>query len=343
MSMKARCLAVALLALVSCATPAAPPQPVRTPSSSPSTVVASPTPSPAAGSLEAAIAQIDPAKLDVHMRALAAFRSRDPRHVGHDRARQYILDQLRVIEGIQVGLFQTAEPVTMISVIVTINPLDPPTGGFFPGLICAHYDSTAIRTPNWMPASDPAPGADDDATGVAALLEYARILAGNRALLKMPIVLAFFDGHHTALRGSSRYAQMVVRNQKPKWVIEVNTVGFNPIADRLDLVSYEDHSTKLRDRARAANDRYAIGVSPLVDQPSTTENSVYDAASFGLYVIPALMLTERYGDPDASYPGNPARRTVNDTPDRVTNKSLWLKAAKLGLATALELAGSAPL
>jgi hypothetical protein len=29
---------------------------------------------------------------------------------------------------------------------------------------------------------------------------------------------------------------------------------------------------------------------------------------------------------------------VNDTPDMVTNKRLWLKAAKLTLAAALELA-----
>jgi hypothetical protein len=29
---------------------------------------------------------------------------------------------------------------------------------------------------------------------------------------------------------------------------------------------------------------------------------------------------------------------VNDTPDKITNKRLWLKAAKLTLATALDLA-----
>jgi len=28
---------------------------------------------------------------------------------------------------------------------------------------------------------------------------------------------------------------------------------------------------------------------------------------------------------------------VNDTPDKITNRGLWLKAAKLTLATALEL------
>ena len=45
-------------------------------------------------------------------------------------------------------------------------------------MICAHFDSTANRTSGWRPAIDPAPGADDNATGTAALLEYARAQPG---------------------------------------------------------------------------------------------------------------------------------------------------------------------
>ena len=66
--------------------------------------------------------------------------------------------------------------------------------------------------------------------------------------------------------------------------------------------------------------------------------SLIRRAPFGLAGIPAITLTQGYADADATWPGNATFHTVNDTPDKITNRSLWLKAAKLTLATALELA-----
>ena len=345
MSPRPIAVGLAVLVALSCAGPSAQPAATSaTPHATASaTSSATPTAQPAAGSIPDAIAQIDPARLEAHMKALAAFGSRAAGTTGHERARQYILDQLKGLPGLQTGLFTTKEPGVLTSVIVTVNPLEPPPPPFVGGFLIAHYDSSASDTPGWKAASDPAPGADEDATGVAALLEYARILSADRGLVKLPIVLAFFDGRYNALGGSSRYAQQSKTNQTVKWVIELDSIGFNPLKDRLDLVSYDQHSKKLGDRIRQANDKYAIGLGPVVEQMATTENAIFDAASFGLYVVPAALLTERYGPPDETYPGNPARRTVNDTPEKVTNKSLWLKVSKLALATALELAGGSPL
>ena len=115
-------------------------------------------------------------------------------------------------------------------------------------------------------------------------------------------------------------------------------VGFNPLADRLDLIWYTEGSAGLRDRMIAANDRYQIGVSPLLPQLATSGATILDAAPFGLAGIPAIAIVQRYGENDATFPGNYTFHTVNDTPDKITNKRLWLKAAKLTLATALELA-----
>jgi Zn-dependent M28 family amino/carboxypeptidase len=211
-------------------------------------------------------------------------------------------------------------------------------------MICAHYDSIANRTPGWRPALDPAPGADDNATGTAALLEFARILAADRASLRMPIVLAFFDGEEYFFKGSLAYLQSLPPPNPYRWVINIDMVGFNPLADRLDLVYYTTKSASLRDRVREANQRYQIGVSPLVEQLATNDSFILDAAPFGLVGgIPAVALVQRYGENDATFPGNYSFHTVNDTPDKVTNKRLWLKAAKLTLATALELARGAQL
>ena len=68
-------------------------------------------------------------------------------------------------------------------------------------------------------------------------------------------------------------------------------------------------------------------------------NTILDAAPFGLAGIPAVALVQRYGENDATFPGNYPFHTASDTPANVSNRRLWLKAAKLTLAAALDLAG----
>jgi len=306
------------------------------------TARATPTPSPSPKPIADVLAQIDAAKLDDHLRALTSFVSRHPLHPGHAKAVAYLMEQLTAIPGVVVQDIPTSyNGVRLDNILATINPL-PGSGsdGFLGGvgMICTHFDSTANRTPGWRPALDPAPGADDNATGTAALLEYARILAADRASLRMPIVLAFFDGEEYFFKGSLAYLQSLTLNPY-LWVINIDMVGFNPLADRLDLVYYTPNSASLRDRVREANQRYAIGITPLVEQLATSDAFILDAAPFGLVGgIPSIALVQRYGEIDSTFPGNFTFHTVNDTPDKITNKRLWLKAAKLTLATALDLA-----
>ena len=299
---------------------------------------ASPSPTASPTPIADVIAQIDTAKLDAHMRALADAGSRDPRSPGHAKAVAYIKQQLATIAGVAVtDQLASYQGIPLDNIFAVIEPVA--TDGRIPGegIICAHYDSTAVLTPGWRPASDPAPGADDNATGTAALLEMARILASQRASLRQTVRLAFFDGEELFFKGSAAYLSSLGAPLPFTWVLNIDMVGFNPLADRLDLVYYTEASAPLRDRVKAVNDRYAIGVSPIVPQLATSGATILDAAPFGLAGIPAIALVERYGEKDGLYPGNPQFHTVNDTPDTVTNTRLWLKAAKLTLATALEL------
>src|SRR6266699_2345279 len=215
--------ALAVLLLVVIAACDAVPGRVFTSSSSPAVLAATPsassaatatarpatTPSPAPRRIADVLAQIDPAKLDDHMRALASFQSRHPLHPGHAKAVAYLMEQLSAIPGVVVQ--------------------DVPTA----------YNG--VRLENILATIDPAPGADDNATGTAALLEYARILAADRASLRMPIVLAFFDGEEYFFKGSLAYLQSLSPNAY-RWVINIDMVGFNPLADRLDLVYYTTKS-----------------------------------------------------------------------------------------------------
>ena len=284
------------------------------------------------------IAQIDPFRMDDHLRALVATGSRDVRHPGHAKAVAYLYEQLRAMPGIEVqthtGVYQQQRLENILAIVDPIGPV-PPAGWV---LVSAHYDSISNRSPGWDPAITPAPGADDNATGTAALLEYARILGVNRAQLRQRVVLAFFDGEELFYKGSADFVSKLQRPYAYKAAINLDMVGFNPIADRLDLLWYLPHSAPLRDRAVAANQRYAIGIAPLNAQYAADGTTIMDAAPFGLAGIPSIALCQRYGVNDATFPGNSTFHTRNDTEANVTNKRLWLKAARLTLAVALELA-----
>ncbi|TME34679.1 MAG: Zn-dependent exopeptidase M28 [Chloroflexi bacterium] len=321
---------------------------IGSPSPSPSSVTASvspaptvaptPTPSPTPRAIGAVLERIDPAKLNDHMVALASFGSRDVRNPQHANAVAYLKEQLDAIPGVVVQSHRAAyNGMSLENILAIVDPLTPaPSDGWV--MICAHYDSISNRTPGWNPATTAAPGADDNGTGTAALLEYARVLAQERGSLRERIVLAFFDGEELFFKGSLAYLGSLGTPNPYAAVINIDMVGFNPLADRLDLIWYTDGSAGLRDRMIAANDRYQIGVSPLLPQLATSGATILDAAPFGLAGIPAVAIVQRYGENDATFPGNYTFHTVNDTPDKITNKRLWLKAAKLTLATALELA-----
>ncbi len=342
--MVGRHLVVLAIVLASCGgatvSPSASPSPAAvnvTPSVSPTPA---PTPSPTATPrpISAVLERIDPAKLNDHMVALASFGSRDARNPNHAKAVAYLKEQLGAIPGVVTQSHRAAyNGIPLENILAVVDPLTPaPPEGWV--MICAHYDSISNRSPGWNPATTVAPGADDNGTGTAALLEYARILAQERATLRQRIVLAFFDGEELFFKGSAAYLGSLDSPPPYAAVINIDMVGFNPLADRLDLIWYTTASAGLRDRMIAANDRYQIGVSPLQPQLATSGATILDAAPFGLAGIPAIAIVQRYGENDATFPGNYTFHTVNDTPDKVTNKRLWLKAAKLTLATALELA-----
>ena len=301
----------------------------------PATPTAVPSPKPTIADL---LGQIDPNKLNDHLNVLAGFGSRDVRHPAHAKAVAYLYEQLGAIPGVQVQTQRSAyQSIPLENIFAIIDPT--PTYARETGwvIVSAHYDSISNRTPGWDPRTTAAPGADDNGTGTAALLELARIVAPQRSRLKERLVLAFFDGEELFFKGSAAYVSTLPKGRYQA-AINLDMVGFNPIADRLDLLWYTQGSAQLRDLAIATNQKYAIGVSPLNAQFAADGNTIMDAAPFGLAGIPSIAFVQRYGENDATFPGNYSFHTVNDTPDKITNKRLWLKAAKLTLAVALEIA-----
>ena len=91
-------------------------------------------------------------------------------------------------------------PTPMTNVVATLQGTDP-TAASRVYVVSAHYDD---RVTDLLDFTDDAPGADEDASGVAALLELARVMAAHPA--EATIEFALFDGEEQGLYGSSFFA-----------------------------------------------------------------------------------------------------------------------------------------
>jgi len=80
-------------------------------------------------------------------------------------------------------------------------------------VVCAHYDAIAGNsfpdTAYFWWCDNPAPGADDNATGVATVLEMVRVLTESGASFPFDIRFILFSGEELGLLGSQAYADSV--------------------------------------------------------------------------------------------------------------------------------------
>jgi hypothetical protein len=90
-------------------------------------------------------------------------------------------------------------PTRITNVVATLRGTTAPDRVY---VVTGHYDS---RVTDVMDATSDAPGADDDASGVAAVMEMARVFAGRRT--EATIVFAAVAAEEQGLYGSDHLAQ----------------------------------------------------------------------------------------------------------------------------------------
>lgn len=141
----------------------------------------------------------------------------NPKH--HSKAADWIASEFENF-GLEVRLQkfeipQQAPPRTGMNVIATLNSEseEPPI------LIGAHYDT--------VPGS---PGADDNASGVAATLECARILAKSQSNRR--VIFVAFDAEEMqppveGLHGSTAFVDELDPELRPSAAIILETIGFS--------------------------------------------------------------------------------------------------------------------
>jgi hypothetical protein len=91
-------------------------------------------------------------------------------------------------------------PVTIVNVVATLPGSRPESAGRI-YVMSGHYDSIIN---NVLDATSPAPGADDDASGVAAVLEAARVMSSHE--FGSTIVFMAVAGEEQGLNGSAHWA-----------------------------------------------------------------------------------------------------------------------------------------
>jgi hypothetical protein len=166
--------------------------------------------------VRAMLAQISPANLTQDVQTLVGFGTRHTSSAQNDPVRgvgaaaTWVFDQLSADAGLSGGVMTVQRqtfiqpvsqflpvPTPITNILATLPGTDPTARSRF-YVVSAHYDD---RVTDVLNLTDDAPGADADASGVAAVLELARIMAAHPA--KATIVFALFDGEEQGLYGSA--------------------------------------------------------------------------------------------------------------------------------------------
>jgi Zn-dependent M28 family amino/carboxypeptidase len=159
---------------------------------------------------------VDPARLEAHVRKLAIeFSPRDVNHPENlDRAAAYIAGELAQAGG---SVSEQGYRVAGQSFRNVIARFGPETGERI--VVGAHYD-----------AFGPLPGADDNASGVAGLIELARLLGKQAPALRVDLV-AFSTEEPpyfgTTGMGSSVHAQALHKeNVNVRAMLSLEMIGY---------------------------------------------------------------------------------------------------------------------
>lgn len=244
--------------------------------------------------------------------ALFQFDSKHITQPGNQKAIEYIAAMLRSWGYEPEIQWFEARGVRTANVIATLRGTVNPELLY---VVSSHFDSV-----------ERGPGADDNTSGTAALLEAARILAGRP--MPATIKFAFFTGEEAGLLGSREYVRRAVAaGDRIVGALNNDMIGYAN-DNRLDnTIRYSNDG--LRDLQHAA----AIGFTDLI----TYDSRYYQNTDAHAYY-------EAYGDIVAgigSYPilGNPHYHQPHDVLETI-NHRLVTEVAKATVASLMAMASS---
>lgn len=180
--------------------------------------------------LQAIVDQVDAERWFQTMSLLAGF-NRNSYSAALGPARDWILS---AFEGAQ--LTSSIFPYTLVNgctgapAVDIDNPIGTKAGSSLPDewiVVGAHYDSrNSVRCDG---AANPQPGANDNASGCAGVIELARVFANVPT--ERSILFMCFSGEEQGLVGSRRYVESLTASgdiARVKHMINLDMIGFDP-------------------------------------------------------------------------------------------------------------------
>ncbi len=232
---------------------------------------------------------------------------------GNDTAAYYITEKLRDLElNFETDTYS----------IKGLNILATQIGQTYPNsiyLIGAHYDAVARYC------------ADDNASGVATILETARIL--SKQCFDYTIMYAFWDEEELGLVGSKNYANNLASNETNiAGVINLDMLAYDSNNDGIfDIHTQADTaSLYLKDKVLSVLYHHNLNLTANIFNPGTTRS---DHASFWSNNIPAVMFGESFFGGDANH----AYHSIDDRIE-LFNIPYYTELTKLTLGTLASLA-----
>jgi Zn-dependent M28 family amino/carboxypeptidase len=138
-------------------------------------------------------------------------------------------------------------------------------------LICAHYDSRIKNLDDFISRS---PGANDNASGVSAILEIARIISKQN--LEYSLQFALFSGEEQGLLGSKHYAKFVKENNIDIYrLINLDMIGYPQLNPGIVLIERDNHPDPDHNQVKE-NDQDSIAFGKIMaDMSSYADLQIY--------------------------------------------------------------------
>ena len=286
------------------------------------------------------IMQVDSSNLEQHILNLAhadSHFSRVSYTPGNEWAANYIKQAFDSLPGLTSVYFDTFfvpsapspyDTIPLVNVVAVLEGSQDPSQEY---LVGGHFDATANHDDNydwdvdWPTAI--APGADDNATGIACILEIARILSDDANEFKNDYTLRFVafgaEEVHPAYNndnhwGSRSYAkEAFLHGDDIKGVYILDMIGFNDTGNNYYNIVSDPSSQKLGQIMLQVDQTYEIGL--ITNSPPFPEAIYSDHQYFWIYGYDAILVIENAPPWENSpwYNANPYYHQQTDMPDKV--------------------------
>lgn len=196
-------------------------------------------------------------------------------------------------------------------------------------IVGAHYDH--LGTDPSLYGDSIYNGADDNASGVSAVLQIARAFVSAGVRPERTVLFAYWDGEEKGLLGSKAFLQDFPRPERIKAYINFDMIGRNHFSDRPDHVVYfftasrPEYGEWLKDDIT----RYALPLAPDY-RPWENPTGGSDNAPFARLGIPIIWY-HTDGHEDYHLPSDEAGK-INYGKTVAISRAAWLAALRLALA-----------